>query len=51
VPPEAESLRRSSLSTAQDALGQREFASIWATGRSTPLDLVVDQALDAGPDS
>jgi tetratricopeptide (TPR) repeat protein len=51
VPPEVEPQRRAALITARDALGERGFAAVWAAARATPLDLVVDRALEAGPDA
>jgi diguanylate cyclase (GGDEF)-like protein len=50
VPPEVEPQRRAALTTARYALGERGFAETWAAARTTPLDLVIDRALDAGPD-
>jgi diguanylate cyclase (GGDEF)-like protein len=50
VPPEMERQRRQTLDTARNLLGADEFTDTWRTGRSTPLDLVVDQALELAPD-
>ena len=36
-------------SRVREALGERNFAAAWAAGRSAPLDLIVDQALDLVP--
>jgi len=47
VPPDAEARRKPTLVHARQVLGERDFVEAWATGRGTPLDLVVDQALDA----
>jgi diguanylate cyclase (GGDEF)-like protein len=51
VPPEVEPRRRAALIAGRDALGEQGFAEVWAAARAMPLDLVVDRALDAGPDT
>jgi diguanylate cyclase (GGDEF)-like protein len=50
IPHEAEVLRKPTLATARAILGEGQFVVAWAAGRSTPLDLVVDQVLDAVAD-
>jgi predicted ATPase len=46
IPHEAEVLRKPTLAAARAILGEGQFVVAWAAGRSTPLDLVVDQVLD-----
>lgn len=48
-PPESETRRGATLAAARDGLGADAFAAAWEAGRTAPLDLVVDQALDTVP--
>jgi len=52
APADIEPRRRSLIASAKALIGERDFAREWAAGRSAPLDLVVDHALDeATPDA
>jgi hypothetical protein len=46
VPSEGETRRDATFGTVRAALDQRAFAAAWSTGRSTPLDLIIDQVID-----
>jgi diguanylate cyclase (GGDEF)-like protein len=46
IPPDADARRRRTLGAARAELSERAYAAAWAAGRTTPLDLMVDQALD-----
>jgi hypothetical protein len=46
TPPDSEPRRRTLLTAGRTALGERDFAREWQAGRTAPLDLVVDHALD-----
>jgi predicted ATPase len=48
-PPESETRRGATLAAARDGLGADALAAAWEAGRTAPLDLVVDQALDTVP--
>jgi tetratricopeptide (TPR) repeat protein len=49
VPSEGETRREATLAVVQAALDRPTFASAWAAGRGTPLDLVIDQVIDLSP--
>jgi diguanylate cyclase (GGDEF)-like protein len=49
APPETQTRRETTLAAVRAAVDERRFASAWTSGLSTPLDLVVDQALDLLP--
>jgi tetratricopeptide (TPR) repeat protein len=46
TPPGLEPVRRATLAAARQVLGEREVARAWQSGRTTPLDLMVDAILD-----
>jgi predicted ATPase len=48
-PPDGAAQRRATGDIARRRLGPAAFAAAWAAGRGTPLDLVVDQALELAP--
>jgi tetratricopeptide (TPR) repeat protein len=45
-PADSEPRRRALVASARAVLGERDFAREWQAGRTAPLDLVVDHALD-----
>jgi predicted ATPase len=45
-PADSEPRRRALIASARAVLGERDFAREWQAGRTAPLDLVVDHALD-----
>ncbi|HLL65303.1 MAG TPA: diguanylate cyclase [Micromonosporaceae bacterium] len=49
APPETQARREATLATVRAAVDNQRFASAWTSGLSTPLDLVVDQAMDLLP--
>jgi predicted ATPase len=46
APPESDTRREATLTTVRGALDQQALASAQAIGRTAPLDLIIDEALD-----
>ncbi|HYN93925.1 MAG TPA: diguanylate cyclase [Pilimelia sp.] len=49
APPEADTRREATLTALRAALDPQAFASAVGVGRTAPLDLIVDEALDLAP--
>ncbi len=50
APPNAEARRKAALAGARAHLGEGRFMVAWNAGLTTPLELIVDQAVDCAPD-